>query len=144
MIDLEDRSRRNNLRIYGITETNDESWERREEHADQVFSQKLGLKNICIERAHRVKRKIGDKSKKHRPIVCNLLSFKDKKLILKNANKLKETNIFIDEDYSLETMEYRKQLWDEVKYLRSQGNITYLNYRSIVNKGMRKNINTNE
>ena len=144
MIDLEDRSRRNNLRIYGITGTNDESWEKCEEHADQVFSQKLGLKNIGIERANRVKRKKGDKSKKPRPIVCSLLSFKDKKLILKSANKLKGTNIFIDEDYSFETMKYRKQLWDEVKYLRSQGNIDYLNDRSIVNKGMRKNINTNE
>ena len=144
LTDLEDRSRRNNLRIYGITETNDEIWEKCEEHADQVFSQKLGLKNIRIERAHCAKRKKGDKSKKPRPIVCNLLSFKDKKLILKNANKLKGTNLFIDEDYSFETMEYRKQLWDEVKYLRSQGNIAYLNYQSIVNKGMRKNINTNE
>ena len=57
LIDPEDRSRRNNLRIYGITETNDESWEKCEEHADQVFSQKLGLKNIHIEQAHRVKRK---------------------------------------------------------------------------------------
>ena len=127
LIDFEDRSRKNNLRTYGITERNDESWERCEEHADQVFTQKLGLKNIRIERAHRVKRKKGDKSIKHRPIVCNLLSFKDKKLILKNANKLKGTNIFIDEDYSFETMEYRKQLWDEVKYLRSQGNIAYIN-----------------
>ena len=144
MIVLEDRSRRNNLRIYGITETNDESWEKCEEQADQVFSQNLGLKNIRIEQAYRVKRKKGDKSKKPRPIVCNLLSFKDKKLILKNANKLKGTNIFIDENYSFETMEYRKQLWYEVKYIRSQGNIAYLNYRSIVNKGMRKNINTNE
>ena len=143
MIDLEDRSRRNNLRIYGITETNDESWEKYEEHADQVFNQKLGLKSIRIERAHHVKRKKGDKSRKPRPIACNVLSFKDKKLILKNANKLKGTNLFIDEDYSFE-MEYRKQLWDEVKYLRSQVNIAYLNYRSIVNKGMRKNINTNE
>ena len=144
LIDLEDRSRRNNLRIYGIMETNDESWEKCEEHADQVFSQKLGLKNIHIERAHHVKIKKGDKSKKPRPIVCNLLSLKDKKLILKNANKLKGTNIFIDEDYSFETMEHRKQLWDEVKYLRSQGNIAYRNYRSIVSKGKRKNINTNE
>ena len=48
LIDLEVRSRRNNLRIYGITETNDESWEKCEEHADQVFSQKLGLKTFVL------------------------------------------------------------------------------------------------
>ena len=36
LIDLEDRSRRTNLRIYGITEMNNESSEKCEEHADQA------------------------------------------------------------------------------------------------------------
>ena len=44
---------------------------------------------------------------------------------MNNANKLKGANIFIDKDYSFETMEYRKKLLDEVKYLRSQGHIAY-------------------
>ena len=34
---------------------------------------------------------------------------------MNNANKPKGTNIFIAEDYSFETMEYRKKLWDKVK-----------------------------
>ena len=112
LVDLEDRSRRNNLRIYGIEETNNETWEKCEEHVEKVFNEKLGLANIRVERAHRVRRTKGDKSKKPRAIVCNLLSFKEKKSVLKNANKLKGTNIFIDEDYSSETMEYRKLLPD--------------------------------
>ena len=61
--------------------------------------------------------------------MCKLLSFKEKRLVMNNANKLKGTNIFIDEDYSFETMKYRKNFWDEVKYLRSQGHIAYLSYR---------------
>ena len=64
LIDLEDRSRRNNLRIYGVTETNDETWEKREDHDEQEFSEKLGLKNILVEWTHCVKRRKGDKSKK--------------------------------------------------------------------------------
>ena len=52
--------------------------------------------------------------------------------------KIENTNIFIDEDFSPETMEYRKQLWEEVKELRKKGNIPYLNYRSVVNKGMKR------
>ena len=47
-------------------------------------------------------------------------------------------NIFIDEDFFPETMEYRKQLWKEVKELRRKGNIAYHNYRSVVNKGMKR------
>ena len=98
LIDLEDRSRRNNLRIC-------------EEKVDEVFREKLGIDNIHIERAHRVKRGKNDKSTKPKTIVCNLLSFKEKKLVMKNAKKKKKkknTNIFIDEDFSPETMEYRK------------------------------------
>ena len=52
--------------------------------------------------------------------------------------KKKNTNIFIDEDFSPEAMEYREQLWEEVKELRRKGNIAYLNYRSVVNKGMKR------
>ena len=69
--------------------------------------------------------------------MCKLSSFKEKRLVMNNANKRKGTNIFIDENNSFETMEYRKKLWGEVKYLRSQGHIAYLNYRWIVDKGMR-------
>ena len=115
LIDLEDRSRRNNLRIYGISESKYETWEKCEEKVDEVFHEKLGLDNSHIERAHRVKRGKNDKSTKPRTIVCNLLSFKEKKLVMKNAKKLKNMNIFIDEDFPPETMEYRKQLWEEVK-----------------------------
>ena len=43
----------------------------------------------------------------------NLLSFKEKKLVMKNAKKLKNKNIFIDENFCPETMEYRKQFWEE-------------------------------
>ena len=103
------------MRIYAVKETNDETWEKCEEHVEQVFSEKLGLKNIRVERAHRVKRRKGEQSKNSRPTICKLLSFKKKRLVMNNANKPKGTNIFIDEDYSFETMEYRKKLWDKVK-----------------------------
>ena len=57
--------------------------------------------------------------------------------------KKKNTNIFIDEDFSPETMEYRKQLWEEVKELRKKGNIAHLNYRLVVNKGMKRDSSDN-
>ena len=46
LVDLEDRPRRNSLRIYGVTETSDETWEKFEEHVERVFSENLGLENI--------------------------------------------------------------------------------------------------
>ena len=91
---MEDRSRRNNLRIYGISESKYETWEKYEEKVDEVFREKLGLDNIHIERAHRVKRGQNDKSTKSRTIVCNLISFKEKKLVMKNAKKIEKHKHF--------------------------------------------------
>ena len=110
------------------------TWEKFEEKVNEVFREKLGLENIYIERKQRVKRRKNDTSTKSRTIVCILLSFKEKKLVMNNTKKLKNTNIFIDKDFCPETMEYRKQHWER----EGKGNIAYLNYRSVLNKGMKR------
>ena len=107
-----------------------------------MFRENLGLDNIRIERAHCVKIGKNDKSMKPRTTVCNLLFFKEKKL-MKNAKKLKNTSIFRDKDYYPETMEYCKQLLEEVKELCRKGNIAYLNYWPVVNKGMKRDNSNN-
>ena len=111
LIDLEDRSRRNNLRIDGISESRNETWEECEEEIQKVFNEKLGVKNVHIERAHRSKRsKSNNNNGKPRTIVCKLLNYKQKEEILRNTKKLKGSNIFINEDFCYETMQYRKKL----------------------------------
>ena len=67
-----------------------------------------------IQRAQRTKRNYKDKDKKRpRTIVLRLANFKDKSIILKNVNKLKGSDVYINEDFSRETTELRKNLWDE-------------------------------
>ena len=65
-------------------------------------------------------------------------SFKDKNIILKNVNKLKGSDLYINEDFSRETLELRKKLWEEVKQLCSEGKFAYLIYRSIITRGQGK------
>ena len=43
LIDLDDRSRRNNLRVDGIPETPGETWEDCEEKLQRVFQEKLRM-----------------------------------------------------------------------------------------------------
>ena len=51
---------------------------------------------------------------------------------MKNCRKLKRTNIFVNEDFSQETLEHRTEFWQEQKHLRQKDDkIVYLNYRSI-------------
>ena len=106
----------------------EEAWEISESKAVKVVKEKLGIyKGIMIERAHRTKRNYKDKDKKHpRTIVLRLANFKDKSIILKNVNKLKGSYVYINEDFSRETTELRKKLWDDVKQLRSEVNLLTL------------------
>ncbi|XP_065662338.1 uncharacterized protein LOC136084906 [Hydra vulgaris] len=115
LVDLENRSRRNNLRIDGVKELPDESWEDSTKIVKKIFSEKLQInKEIIIERAHRSG---SIKSGKEQSIVLKLLNFNDKKL---NSKKLRGTGVFINEDFAKETMEKRKKLWDEVIKLRKE------------------------
>ena len=130
--DLEDRSRRDNLRVDGIAELENETWEQTEEILHNLFKEELEFENISVERAHRV----GNKRKNNkRTIVLKLASFKDKLKIISEARKLKGTNISINEDYSKETLEIRKEKWKEVKELRKNGTYAILVYDKVVIKG---------
>ena len=56
LIDLEDRSKRNNFRICNTSESKYETCEKCGQKFDEAFPEKLDLENIHFERAHRVKR----------------------------------------------------------------------------------------
>ena len=65
-------------------------------------------------------------------VICKFLRFKDKQNILKDAKKLKNSGIYIYEDFCNNTMELRKSLWEEVMEHRRQGRFAFLSYRSII------------
>ena len=138
LIELEDRSRRNNIRIDGIEDDQNETWDSCEEKVQKLIKEKLGLENeVEIECCHQMKKKNKDQSnneRRSRPrtIVCKLLRIKDKQKIIQNSKKLKNTGIFVYEDFCKDTMDLRKQLWEKVLQHRANNKIAYLNYRSIV------------
>ena len=62
-----------------------------------------------------------------RTVVCRFNRFKDKQRILNNAKKLKNTSIFFYEEFSKDTMELRKTLWEQVLEYRRQNKCVCLN-----------------
>ena len=136
IVELEDRSRTNNLGIDGITEKKNKIWDECEQEVQSLIIDKLGIaENIVIERAHQIKKKRNSENPgKPRTIVCCFLNYKNKTNILKNAKKIKGKNIFLYEYFSHETMELRKELWEKAKRHREEGKIAYLDYRTIVIK----------
>ena len=115
---LEDRNRRNNLRIDGIAESENESWEECEEKIKKVLKQEMNINNVNIERAHRMGKK---NTNRPRTIIFKLLNWKEKEHIIRNSYKLKDTGVYINEDFSAATMEIRKGLLEKMKQQRQEG-----------------------
>ena len=88
-MDLEDRSRRNKLRILDIKKDPRESWEECENKIYDLLEGKLemDISNITIERAHCVGKKSNDKER----AIVQFSFYKDKINILRNCQKLKRT-----------------------------------------------------
>ena len=133
LVDLEDRSRRNNLRINGIKEGKYETWEGCEEKVNCFLEEKLDIdtSEIWIEHAHRVSEK---KNGQERQTVVQFNSYKNKLDILRNCKKLKGTNFSVFEDFSKETASIRKEKWKEVLKNRKDGKISYLQYKTVICK----------
>ena len=95
--DLEDRSRRDNLRIDEIAEVGNETGKQTEEILQNLFKEKLQLESISVERALRV----GNKEKNNKQTIAVKLARLKK---TREALKLKGKNININENYSRETL----------------------------------------
>ena len=75
MEDLEGRSRRDNLRVDGLKEIDNETWEQSEEILQQMIRNVLEFEGINIERAHRVGNKSNER-KAPRTIVAKFSNYK--------------------------------------------------------------------
>ena len=87
-----------------------------------------------IDRCHRVKSRnqSGQHEGRPRTIIYQYNNFKDKQQSLNNGKKLRDTGIYIYEDFSKDTMSLLKTLWEKVLQYRRQNKFAYLNYRSII------------
>ena len=133
--ELEDRSRRNNLRFSGFTEKAEgaETWEESENLIREFIERNLEMesKDITIERAHRTGSKINDKK---RAIIVKFLNYKDKDAVLNQyrQKQLWKDNIYINEDYSERTADLRKQLFEQAKEIRQSGKSAKVVYKKLV------------
>ena len=123
--DLDDRSRRNNLRNNGIKEGKNDTWEECQERVNCFPEAKLdmGTSEIWIERPHQEREK---KTGQEKQIVVQFNSDKSKLDILRNCKKLKGTNFLVFDDFSKETASIRKDERKEVLKNQKGGNVKLL------------------
>ena len=73
-------------------------------------------------------------SNKRRAVMAKFLNFKDKQEVLSEykAQKLWTKDIFINEDFSEDTMKKRKGLFQRAKELREEGKFAKVVYDSLI------------
>lgn len=119
--DLENRSKRNNVVIWGIQEGSEKDYTSMEEFIEvELFQNHMNFeRRIEVMRAHRtsIKRNPSENdTPKPRPIHVYLLRYTDKVFLLKQAasklkdNKYKEAGIFISDDVSKTVRDERSKL----------------------------------
>ena len=106
-----------NLLCCGIEGEANESWDESELKVRHFVKNNLKT-NIGegLERVHRISN--GPKTDGFVPIIVQFSRFKDKQRVLGAANKLKDTNYYIREDYSAGTRQIRRRLLDKKKELQ--------------------------
>ncbi|TKS64935.1 LINE-1 type transposase domain-containing protein 1 ES cell-associated protein 11 [Collichthys lucidus] len=127
LTDLEARSRRNNVRIYGITEGAEEN------NIQQFIAkmikeelQPLASVELGIQRCHRALGPKPPREAQPRSVVVYFQEFKTKELVLHSAWKKREIyygerRIYFDHDYPAETLVKRKAYARIRRLLREKG-----------------------
>ena len=112
-----------------MKENEKESWDDCKENVNNVLENELNVKDVKIERAHCAGKKHSDKL---RTIVCKLLSYSDKERLFAKLGRLKGTNIFINDDFSEETLKIRQELFKQRNLLRDNGKLAKVVYNKLV------------
>ena len=106
--DLEDYSRKQNIRIDRVQEDPNKNDKQTQAKVEKLIKEKLEVQNILIVAAHRIKRNnFRDSS---RTIIAKISQDNNRDLVMKKRKNLKGTSIFINEDCSEGTLKVRKEL----------------------------------
>ncbi len=133
----ENQSRRNNVKLIGIPESDGpESWSDSEKiFMDNVKAELHIEEDLQIERAHRVGSKRQESTyvrrdgsvapSKPRPIVAKLKSYKDRERILSAAKSIRPPDMKFLEDFSQRTLNKRNSLTPKLLEARQKGKLAY-------------------
>lgn len=104
-LDLEQYTRRNNIRVFGVKEADSETLDQCEKKVIRILHDKMGLRHVTpehIEIAHRTGEKPDSPADPPRPIIVKFTSRKTIQQVFQNKKKLFQTPFMIVEDLTKE------------------------------------------
>ena len=129
LIYMESQSRRENLLIDGIPEVAGQ--ENCLKTVYEIFEKSLKIdnaKDIKIVRCHRMgpPRQQRGANTRPRPIIVKFHWFGDREKVWNSRKNLKDTDIFLNEDFPREIVERRKTLWPVMKAARERDHESFI------------------
>lgn len=125
----EDYSRRKNLRISGLNERGDETWEQTAAAVTSLLETKLQLPGVVLERAHRVGPRRDDRP---RTVVARFARYGDRDAAIRRGSHLKGTNIYLNEDLSSASLATKKAQIPLFKQARAEGKIAFFRHTKLI------------
>lgn len=125
----EDYSRRKNLRISGLEEQRDETWEQTSAAVTSLLESKLQLPGVVLERAHRVGPR---RETKPRTIVARFTRYSDREAAIRRGSHLKGTNVFLNEDMSPASLAIKNAQMPLFKQARAEGKIAFFRHTKLI------------
>lgn len=126
---MEKDKRKNNLVFFGIEEKEKTECELVDYLKEIIVDMGVHLDSHEIAKIYR----IGQRSKKNRPVVVSFTTIWKRNLILKCKLNLPQ-DTYLTEDFPKEVLEIRKNLQPLLKEERKKGNLAYLKYDKLVVK----------
>ena len=137
--DMEDQSRRSNLRFYKIPEAKPGQSENCEEIITEFITEINQDSNdkraVWIERAHRVGKR--EEGKGPRPVIVKFNYYKQKEYVLKHARTTEDAKFGVGEDFCKDTVEFRKELGKYIDIAKERNNLVtggHISYKTLVLK----------
>lgn len=133
----EDYSRRDNVIVTGIEEKKDEDCR---EIAAKLLKDGFGMENIEIVRTHRIgggRNNGHEGNKKDRKLIIRFKHHSDKEEMMKKKARLKDTmrGVYLDDDYSEETMRRRTSMLPILREIRKQDSRAHLRGDKLYSNG---------
>ena len=138
----EDRERRLNLKLVGVSEVKDETPRMTYQAIQTFFEEKLRLQNPEYLRLEKYRRIGIRRPGKPRTILVRFAWFEDREKVWKSRKQLKDRDVWLQEDYSKETEEKRTKLFPYVQQARRQQKRAHLKADTIVVDGETYTIDT--
>lgn len=131
---IERELRKRNIIIHGLKPaSNLEKWNDLEQTVVKFFNEKLEVGVRCedIDSVRRVGKAMENFT---RPVIVELLSWRMKMLIIRNSYKLKDSGMFVSEDYPKDTLTQKKELIPKMLEARRLGKFAIIKYDKLIVK----------